>query len=91
MTLSIPVRISVFSVTNVIKNSHEKTLKVNVKTACKLFKIYQWSQSTNLFNNYVHYNKHNLKKHSKVPCMLCDLVCDQDTHVYEEEEEKIKT
>ena len=29
-----------------------------------------------LFNNYIYNNKHYLKKHSKVTCDLCDLVCD---------------
>ena len=33
-----------------------------------------------LFNNYIHNNKHYFKKHSKVTCDLCDLDCD-DKHI----------
>ena len=33
-----------------------------------------------LFNNYIHNNKHYFKKHSKITCDLCDLDCD-DKHI----------
>ena len=33
-----------------------------------------------LFNNFIHNNKHYLKNHFKIPCDLCNLVCD-DKHI----------
>ena len=33
--------------------------------------------SIDLFNNYIHNNKHYSNNHSKVTCNLCDLGCNE--------------
>ena len=59
------------------KFTSKKTLKFHVNTTCKPFKIYQCPHCTKSFFDYINYKNHYSKKHSKINCDFCDLVCDE--------------
>ena len=59
------------------KFTSKKTLKFHVNTTCKPFKIYQCPHCNESFFDYINYKNHYSKKHSKITCDFCDLVCDE--------------